>query len=281
MTVQLSWTVEDVDGIRFVACRVRNDTAVPRRVRVDSCLDGPVLPPRRSGVAEAGWDRDGVTVRLGPHERRGLGFASPAPPVDPPVTLVETGAVVDDAGRDRAASTPTASDAVQRLGAHRPPRAAVAAGPDRPATVESRGADDTLAVAEADGSDSSSDPPVALAVELAGDASVAESIDSRGNDADSRGDDARGRPEISLERIEAWIDAVDQRVARAERLEEADLDAATDFVAGLGGLDAVGELDRRVAEDAATLHRVRERVDAVATRAESVDVPTAALERLS
>ncbi|EMA68291.1 DUF7857 domain-containing protein, partial [Halorubrum kocurii] len=68
--MDLAWDVEREGGVSLVRCRVRNDDAVPRRVRIESRLDGPVLPPRRDGVPETGWDEAGVTLRLAPEERR-------------------------------------------------------------------------------------------------------------------------------------------------------------------------------------------------------------------
>ena len=123
MSVDLSWTVDEVDGVRFVACRVHNEADVVRRVRIDSLLSGPVLPPRRSGVPEAGWDRDGVTLRLDADERRGVGFASPAPATDPPVEIAEFESL---AGEDAEPESDTTAEAIRTLGEHRPPGEAVA-----------------------------------------------------------------------------------------------------------------------------------------------------------
>ena len=60
--MELDWSVDHEDGASLVGVRVRNDEAVPRRVRIESRIDGPLLPPRRGGVPESGWDATGVTA---------------------------------------------------------------------------------------------------------------------------------------------------------------------------------------------------------------------------
>jgi len=43
--MDLAWDVDREGNVSLVRCRVRNDDAVPRRVRIESRLDAPVLPP--------------------------------------------------------------------------------------------------------------------------------------------------------------------------------------------------------------------------------------------
>ena len=324
MSVDLSCTVDTVDGVCFVACRVRNDADVPRRVRIDSRLNGPVLPPRRSGVPEAGWDRDGVTLRLESRETRGVGFASPATPVDPPATVV--GVDTLDAVDPPDATDVTHEDgelevaeAIRTLGTHRPPRAAVRAGgpavrvggpavraggpaDSEPATAtqhdDSVGSTDqenpesvsVRRVAEGDGDSASEYPSVRPHAD--------ENENGPGVDANEEGpriggprtdeeeggsdvDDDGGFSPIGPVRLDQWFAAVERRVDRAERLADADLDAATEHVAAIGGVDAVAALDERVDADAALLRRVSDRAAELADRAEATDAPVAALERLS
>src|SRR6056297_260485 len=125
--MDLSWTVDRAGDASLVRCRVRNDGAVARRVRIESRFGAPVLPPRRAGVPEGDWDADGVTLRIGPGERRGIGFAVPSPPVDPPV---EVGAVEpldpDECARGEPAAAggggaaeSAATDALRELGEYR------------------------------------------------------------------------------------------------------------------------------------------------------------------
>lgn len=118
--MDLCWTVDETAGVSLVQCQVHNDSSVRRRIRIVNHLDGPVLPPRRRGVPEAGWDQLGVTVVLAPDERRAIGFAVPAAPVDPPVSVTSAAPP----------SAHPADDALRTLGAHRPPRDACVAAAD-------------------------------------------------------------------------------------------------------------------------------------------------------
>lgn len=89
-----------VDGVTLVEATLLHDGPGSRRVRVESELDGPVWPPRRQGVPEAGWDREAgtLTVEVSPGDRLGIGFATPADPADPPVSVVESERVGDGGG---------------------------------------------------------------------------------------------------------------------------------------------------------------------------------------
>lgn len=239
MSVDLSWTVDCEAGVWFVGCRVHNRTDVSRRVRLRSRLDGPILPPRRSGVPEAGWDATGVTLRLDPAERCAVGFAAVAPsndtpsepPADPPVEVVDHEPADETTPPDADAET-----AVRTLGEHRPPRAAAVSSDATGPSVTARGSPSVTAEAS-----------------------------------------ARGAPD----RIDDWLDVVESRVEQAERLTDGDLEAATEAVRTLGGVDAVAVLDDRVAADAAALRRVSERVSSLAARASATEIPVESLERLA
>ncbi len=251
--MDLAWTVEQDGGVSLVRCRVHNDEAVPRRIRLDSRLDGPVLPPRRAGVPEAGWDAGGVVVRLGPGASRAVGFAVPAEPTEPPV---EVGSVTSDResvqGSDEgdpfsgARSETPVLDAVRTLGDHRPPRDAVT-------TVGNRREDGEKGETERD--DGAGVDPISDGE--AGDGGVAPTV------------------------VDEWLDAVADRVDRAERLTGADLGTATEVVEEADGLDGVSDLRRRIETDAERLRAVSDRTAALAARAESTDVPIEALERLA
>ncbi|PSQ16283.1 hypothetical protein BRD00_11375 [Halobacteriales archaeon QS_8_69_26] len=106
--------------VTLVEAALVNDGPLPRRVRVESRLDGPVWPPRRRGVPESGWDGRTYAVALDAGERLGFGFASPAQPVDPPVALVADDPPAFDATPD------TPADVVRALGDPAPPTDAVA-----------------------------------------------------------------------------------------------------------------------------------------------------------
>lgn len=67
----------------------------PHRVRVESRLDGPVLPPREAGRPAEGWDATGVT-RVVETGVTPLGFATTAPIREPAVELVDATPVTDE-----------------------------------------------------------------------------------------------------------------------------------------------------------------------------------------
>lgn len=290
MNVDLSWSVERDDAVRFVACRVHNAAAVPRRVRVRNRIDGPVLPPRRSGVPESGWDAAGVTLRLEPNERRGVGFAVVASTdgrtADPPVEI----AAVDPID-DRDAPAVTADAAVRSLGDHRPPRD-VLADPERAEPAVTAGTDPGTRIPESPAETGDAD-------ERAADASAEDHGPAQPGDRDaprsptdctgdptnrrgsrSRSDD-RGTVPAGVDALGDRLERVERRVDRAERLTDADLGTATEAVGRLGGVAAVASLEERVANDAAALRRLSERASSLAARAEATDVPTDALERLA
>ncbi|MGQ3329912.1 DUF7857 domain-containing protein [Halorubrum sp. FL23] len=259
--MDFAWDVDREGDVSLVRCRVRNDDAVPRRVRIESRLDAPVLPPRRGGVAEEGWDEGGVTLRLAPGERRALGFAARAQPADPPVEVAEVTAVdpVERSGEnaptdadDGAASA--AAAALQRLGDHRPPRDAVAGTADG---MSKRG------------ETNDSDPPT-------GPNSPPDVGEAPGRSA--------APPSGAVEwsgAVDAQLEAVEARIARAERLTDADVATATEVVAEADGVEELSGLDERVAADATRLRALSERASALAARAEATDAPVEALERLA
>lgn len=132
--VTLDWTASAHDGVTLVTVRL-DDIDEPTRVHIASRLDGPVWPPRREGVPEAGWTDDGFDGVVGPGTAV-LGYASPAPPAAPPAELVATEPVPD--GRDELTADP--ESVVRQLGDPSPPADAVPTAstferPDLPAAV--------------------------------------------------------------------------------------------------------------------------------------------------
>ncbi|PHQ38055.1 hypothetical protein DJ69_13725 [Halorubrum persicum] len=262
--MDFAWDVDREGDVSLVRCRVRNDDAVPRRVRIESRLDAPVLPPRRGGVAEEGWDEGGVTLRLAPGERRALGFAARAQPADPPVEVAEVTAV--DPVERPGGSSPTDADdgaasataaALQRLGDHRPPRDAVAGTADG---MSKRGGTD-----DSDPQTGPNSPPD-------------DGVESPGSSA------APASPSGEAEwfgAVDAQLEAVEARIDRAERLTDADVATATEVVAEVDGVEELSGLDERVAADATRLRALSERASALAARAEATDAPVEALERLA
>jgi hypothetical protein len=115
------WSVTPLDGredVVLVTVDLRNTSPVDRCVRVTNRLDGPVLPPRRAGVPESGWDDEGFAGVVPADGRRSLGYACPALAKRPPVSVV-------DEGRADGDESGTAAIAVRELGDPRPPSDAV------------------------------------------------------------------------------------------------------------------------------------------------------------
>lgn len=261
--MDLTWTVERDAGISLVCCRVHNDDAVRRRIRIENRLDGPVLPPRRAGVPEAGWDATGVTLRLAPDERRALGFAVPAQPIEPPVEVVDIETVEPNANTSEIGQptddgiSSAAAAALRDLADHRPTRS----------TVTER----TVDVPENDlggGVESIELGPV--------------EFDGTDNDDSDRERNSIGvDPPSTANCIEEWFDAIETRLELTEQLTDADLETATAVVEKSDGVDELAALDERVTADTERLREVIDRASSLAARAESTDAPIEALERLA
>jgi hypothetical protein len=119
--VELDVQTERRDCVTFVAATVHNDGRTGRQVRLRTELD-PVWPPRRQGVPAAGWHEDGVTFTVPAGRTRGVGFATPAAPDGPVLTVAETEPV---AGGDEERPAPTPEHVVRALGDPTPPADAV------------------------------------------------------------------------------------------------------------------------------------------------------------
>ena len=105
-------------GVTLVAVRVTNDGDQPQRVRVANRSDGTVWPPRQRGLPEPGWDDGGWEGVLDAGATRALGYATAAPPADPPVEFAWTERSAD--------GEPTTTEAFAEFGDPRPPRDVVA-----------------------------------------------------------------------------------------------------------------------------------------------------------
>jgi hypothetical protein len=116
--VSLDWTTTHESGVTFVTCLLDAGDAT-RRVRLRNELAGPLWPPRRQGLPEAGWTDGGFDGVVGPGTHA-LGYATPAPPADPPVTVVTNERVDAD---ERIENSPAAI--VRELGDPTPPREAL------------------------------------------------------------------------------------------------------------------------------------------------------------
>lgn len=228
------WSVTGLDGrddVRLVTVELRNPDPVDRRVRVDNLLDGPVLPPRRAGVPDPGWDRDGFTGVVPAGGRQPLGYACPAPPRRPPVSVTDEGRAPDGSTADDAAA------AVRGLADPRPPADAVP-----------------------------------------GAAGVVGEGDDQGNWAAGNDTEAGDPPDS----VASWLETVEERIERGERVTDASVAEATAGVAAMTEADRdIATLADRLSADAATLRAVAGRAATLADRAEGVDVPVEALRRLA
>jgi len=104
------------EGVTFVQATVTNTRGTTQVIRLESCLDGPTWSPNQGQRAAVEWEGDRWEAMLQPGERRGVGFASPAAPVDPPLTVVD----VRRAGPDDRGKGPEA--VLRDLEEWRPPR---------------------------------------------------------------------------------------------------------------------------------------------------------------
>jgi len=86
--VRLDAVAHRTAGVTFVAAVVESDAA--RRVRLADRTGGPVWPPRRRGVPVRTWTDGEAEVVLGPGEVQAVGYATPAPPADPPLAVAAT-----------------------------------------------------------------------------------------------------------------------------------------------------------------------------------------------
>lgn len=261
--MELEWSQRREAGVALVSVRLRNETVLDRRVRLQNRLAGPVLPPRTEGVPEAGWDRDGVTVRVPTGETVALGYACPVADAsgdaeadaggdaeaeqsvgsngersgDPPLVVTDVG--------PPAAPSPGVNHAVRRLGDPRPPRAVVA-GPGSGAGAE----------AEA----------------TAGERPV--DAEGPGDEETDERDDAGSGPDT-------WLSGVRDRVAAADHLEGASVVEAAAILESTDAVGDVAELETALAADERALRRVGGEATVLADRVAETDPPVEALRRLS
>mgnify|MGYP000589719394 CR=1 FL=1 len=132
--VELEWSAARPGGVTLVAVRLDNRVEAPgvdaHRVRLESRIDGPTWPPRVEGVPATPWDGDVAEVVVPTGQVGSVGFASPAPPAEPPVEITSVEPADSDDGTGPGGD-PTAEDVLRVLGDPSPPRDAVqpATGP--------------------------------------------------------------------------------------------------------------------------------------------------------
>ena len=276
--VTLDYETERTDGVTLVRLYVTAEHR--RRVRVENRLDGPVWPPRREGQPAAGWDGDTFEGVVTADKRLVAGYATPAPPADPPADLVADDPAtpgtpagpVGAAGGDRdvagvpslgggaeAAGTsddPTPADVVRSLGDPVVPREAVPV-PDVQGTDpdESPGGspsgdegDDTFA--PGDGAASRVPDP---------DGAAASRTPDLGSDPDGAAAPPTDAALVVPGAVRAWLRDVDRRLAAVERRQAAE------------GTDPDPTLQVAVAGDRRALARAADRVKSLVGRAQAVE----------
>lgn len=285
--MNLDWTTERVGGVVLVAVRLRNDTGLDREVRLRNELDGPVLPPRREGVFEAGWDRSGVTVVVESAAAEALGYACPV--VDsrndhePPVRIasVREPDSTSASGRLDAESVSVSTErgsvdgvarAVRSLGDSRPPRAVLGASP----ALEHAPSGET-AVATRDASDTGDPETDGALVDGAEEATEDEKETETENDGTRAAAGARASPPVAAD----WSEAVHRRVAVGESLRGASVAEATAVLERRGGIGGVEALVEQLDADAAKLRATADAGDALADGVAAAEAPIEALRRLA
>ena len=238
--VRLDCATSHHDGVTLVTLQLR-DIDGPTRVSVRNCLDGPVWPPRREGLPEAGWTDDGFAgvVEPGTHT---LGYATPAPPADPDPPAELTDAVPAPDADDGEEMT-DAADVVRTLGDPAPPADAVpVAG----------------GVGGADANDSRGEG-------VAGDPTTP-----------ADGDATADLPST----VGPWLGTMARRVHHAEALADAEsVPEATAAVRAAGGLAAVRDI--AAADDERHLRLVARRARRLADRRADATVPVETFETLA
>lgn len=297
--VSLACTTSRAEDVTLVTGRIVNPDR-PQRVRVENQLDGPVWPPRRRGVPATGWTDDGFECVLAADETRALGYASPAPPVDPPLVVVETEPVdpeAVDTGFEPQTAVPTVEETptgvVRALGSPQPPRDAV---PIPGSDVETATEVDADSPADSPVESSSADAPVASANDsrspetdftaatddrIPATATAHQSPTAAADEQSPEAAADEQPPEPRLEAADAWLGAIEARIALAEQLSGTTrLAVAADALEEAGGLDGVREIDDQLDADRENLREIADRAAALAERAETVEIPIETLDRL-
>lgn len=252
--------------IVLVQLKAHNPDPVAQQLRLENRLDGPVLYPRRRGVPEPGWDRDGFEGSVPAETTRALGYACPAAVEAPPVRVVAIGD--DETQNATAPHGHTAAAVLREHGAGTAPKQVVTA------TMET-GEESTTPAAETSPN------------QFHGEASPKCTVDSDHLptiDRVSSRSDGSAQSERSGELppgVVAWFETVERRLERAERLQAGSVADATTAVETAGGLERALEDVDQLGDDVAALREFQSRARSLAERAQDVEVPAAALRRLA
>lgn len=263
----LDWHQTRTNGVTLVELLVASETTT--RVRIESELT-PVWPPKRQGVPAAGWDGDCFEGTVEGGGRLVVGYASPAEPDGPPARL-QTAAATDDDHVD-------AETLVRALGEAKPPRDLV------PVTGDTAHRDDLSDSPESVGGQSSVDSPRQQSTATGEPQPSNQRLTASGEELHSA--QSLTATELSDEptstELASWFSAVESRLADAERLAAVESpDEATAAVTAVGGIDGVRQLQAQLSADRDRLDRLSQRQRELADRLETVEIPTAVLERVT
>lgn len=289
--LELDWRVHDADGVTLVEVVVESEAPTPRRVRVESRLDGPVRPPRREGVPERGWDADGYEGIVPAGGRLAVGFASPTEPTEPPVELAADERPDAELDADPDAGSGPADpmlDALVASGTADPGTAACAPLPSAETSAAGEPSPTDLLRALGSPAPPRDAVPRSGAIEgsSVGVAAAGSTRDAGSNDVAPDGTSSPASV-ANQERVPApvasWLAVVEARTRRAERLADArGLIDAADAVEAAGGLGAAADLVAALAADRAALRAVARDAETLARRCEAAEeVPLDAYRRLA
>ena len=94
--VEVEATCDRREDVTFVRVTVTNTRSTPQTIRLRSRLEGPIWPPKAGSIAAPEWEGDSWIGTVKPGRTRGLGFASPAPPIEEPVEIAGVRRADDD-----------------------------------------------------------------------------------------------------------------------------------------------------------------------------------------
>ncbi|KAB1192669.1 hypothetical protein GJR96_04130 [Haloferax sp. MBLA0076] len=280
-TVDLSLT----DGIVLVTVRLDNPAPVAQRVRLRNRLDGLVLPPRRGGVPEPGWDDTGFDGVVPADSTVALGYACP---VDGDFSLDDDSdhsAVVAVTALGRASETDasvtaTPDAAIRTLGAACPPADAV--------PVVTR--DTALPNSKVDASSEDEEGDTESEERFEQNEGVDEKHDSVDSPHESTDDDVAAAIDDTLDDcgsspthsldddFVSFLAAAERRISLAERLDGASVREAASVLEHSSV--RVATLDS-LAADRARLRRLAERATKLADRAADADPDVDALRSIA
>ncbi len=265
--LDLDCRVREVGDVTLVDAVVESAAPTPRRVRIETALEGPVWPPRRDGVPERGWDGDAFEGVVPADGRLALGFASPAAPTEPPVFVVDHERA--DPDDERSATPPPANERIDdctagradlRVPVHERTPTGILRALGSPAPPR-----DAVPVPDASDGPADSQPRTGDR-EVSGTVAVDEATD----------------PVALPEEVADWLSAVGRRVQRAEALADARrVTTAAGALERAGGLDGARRLTAGLDRDERALRAVARRARHLADRAADADVPLSTLRRLA